>query len=333
MHRRLSRNRSRHDRVDEAVQAVAALDEPDDMNFVRKHTLTQITESGNDPASKDAWRDATFRLFASKPGTYQAGTQLAVYASAWKDEKDLSDIFVYWNGYAYGKDMNGKEAHQHLANSLKTVDATFNKVVSDEYDLCGCCCYFGTHGGMTAAARHLSGSEVKTYYGDTREPEHVEVRDLADEIRRIARTKLLNPKWIEGMKKHGYKGAGDISKRVTRVYGWEASTQEVDDWVFDDITKTFVLDDEMRQFFEENNPYALEEIARRLLEAESRGLWDADPEVLDALRNAYLEIEGWMEDLAGEGEFQGGSVDIMGMEDIPDWNEKMKEIRKKIRVD
>ncbi len=89
----------------------------------------------------------------------------------------------------------------------------------------------------------------------------------------------------------------------------------------------------MRQFFEENNPYALEEIARRLLEAESRGLWDADPEVLDALRNTYLEIEGWMEDLAGEGEFQGGSVDIMGMEDIPDWNEKMKEIRKKIRVD
>ena len=135
------------------------------------------------------------------------------------------------------------------------------------------------------------------------------------------------------MKEHGYKGACDISKRVGRVYGWEASTQEVDDWVFDDITKTFVLDDEMRQFFEENNPYALEEIARRLLEAESRGLWEADPELLDALRNTYLEIEGWMEDLAGDGEFQGGSVDIMGIEDVPDWNEKMKEIRKKIKVD
>jgi len=311
--------------IDEAIQAVASLDEPVEQNYPRKHSLKRV-EEGSD------WRDATLRLFSCKPGTYGSGVNLAVYASAWKEEKDLAEVFLYWNGYAYGKDVNGKEAHQHLADSLKTVDATFNKVVSDEYDLCGCCCYFGTHGGLSAAARYLSGNEVKTYYGDTREPEHVEVRDLADEIRRIARTKLLNPKWIEGMKEHGYKGAGDISKRVGRVYGWEASTQEVDDWVFDDITKTFVLDDEMRQFFEENNPYALEEIARRLLEAESRGLWDADPEVLDALRNTYLEIEGWMEDLAGEGEFQGGSVDIMGMEDIPGWNEKMKEIRKKIKV-
>jgi len=312
--------------IDEAIQAVASLDETVEQNYPRKHSLVRV-EEGSD------WRDATLRVFSCKPGTYGSGVNLAVYASAWKEEKDLAEVFLYWNGYAYGKDMNGKEAHQHLANSLKTVDATFNKVVSDEYDLCGCCCYFGTHGGLSAAARHLSGNEVKTYYGDTREPGHVEVRDLADEIRRIARTKLLNPKWIEGMKKHGYKGAGDISKRVGRVYGWEASTQEVDDWVFDDITKTFVLDEEMRQFFEENNPYALEEIARRLLEAESRGLWDADPEVLDALRNTYLEIEGWMEDLAGDGEFQGGSVDIMGIEDVPDWNEKMKEIRKKIKVD
>ncbi|SES68896.1 cobaltochelatase CobN subunit [Methanococcoides vulcani] len=312
--------------IDEAIQAVASLDEPLDMNYVRKHSLEMAKEG-------TSWRDATLRIFSSKPGTYSAGVQLAVYASAWKDEKDLAEIFLYWNGYAYGKDVNGTEAHQHLANNLKTVDATFNKVVTDEYDLCGCCCYFGAHGGMTAAARHLSGKEVKTYYGDTREPGHVEVRDLADEIRRVVRTKLLNPKWIEGMKEHGYKGAGDISKRIGRVYGWEASTQEVDDWIFDDITKTFVLDDETRQFFEENNPYALEEIGRRLLEAESRGLWDADPDVLDGLKNAYLEIEGWMEDLAGEGEFQGGAVDIMTTEDVPDWNEKMQEIRMKIKAD
>ncbi|MDP2844470.1 MAG: cobaltochelatase subunit CobN, partial [Candidatus Methanoperedens sp.] len=212
--------------IDEAIQAVASLDEPLDMNYPRKHSLAQMTsDTGN---AQDDWRNATLRIFASKPGTYQAGVQLAVYASAWKEEKDLSDIFVYWNGYAYGKGVNGKESHQQLVNSLRTVDTTFNKVVSDEYDLCGCCCYFGTHGGMTAAARSISGREVKSYYGDTREPEHVEVRDLADEIRRIARTKILNPKWIEGMKQHGYKGAGDIAKRVGRVYGWEASTQEVD---------------------------------------------------------------------------------------------------------
>jgi cobaltochelatase CobN len=307
--------------IDEAIQAVASLKEPEEMNYPRKHSLRMIEEGANS-------REATLRIFSSKPGTYSAGVQLAVYASAWKDEKDLADIFLYWNGYAYGKDVKGKEAHTQLASSLKTVDATFNKVVSDEYDLLGCCCYFGVHGGLTAAAKQASGKDVRVYFGDTREPQHVEVRDMADEMRRVVRTRLLNPKWIEGMKQHGYKGAQDISKRVGRVYGWEASTQEVDDWIFDDITKTFVLDKEMRRFFEENNPYALEEMARRLLEAQSRGLWDPDPKLLEELKNSYLEIESWMEELAGEGEFQGGAVDIMSFEDVPDWDKKMQEIRK-----
>ena len=208
------------------------------------------------------------------------------------------------------------------------MDVTYNKVVSDEYDLFGCCCYFGTHGGMTAAARHLSGKDVKAYYGDTREPEHVEVRDLADEVRRVVRTKLLNPKWIEGMKQHGYKGAGDISKRVGRVYGWEATTQEVDDWIFDDIARTFIMDEENRKFFQGNNPWAMEEMGRRLLEAEQRGLWKADPEVLDALKNLYLEIEGWMEERMGdvEGQFQGGSIDVINADEVAAWKEKMRKV-------
>jgi len=311
--------------IDEAIQAVTSLDEPEEMNYPRKHSLRMIEEGADS-------REATLRIFSSKPGTYSAGVQLAVYASAWKDEKDLANIFLYWNGYAYGKDVKGKEAHTQLASSLKTVDATFNKVVSDEYDLLGCCCYFGVHGGLTAAAKQASGKDVRVYFGDTREPQHVEVRDMADEMRRVVRTRLLNPKWIEGMKQHGYKGAQDISKRVGRVYGWEASTQEVDDWIFDDITKTFVLDEEMRRFFEENNPYALEEMARRLLEAQSRGLWNPDPELLEELKNSYLEIESWMEELAGEGEFQGGAVDIMSFEDVPDWDKKMQEIRKILQI-
>ncbi|PIY18891.1 cobalt chelatase [Candidatus Desantisbacteria bacterium CG_4_10_14_3_um_filter_40_18] len=318
--------------VDETIQAVVSLPEPIEMNFVRKHSLAQIAEAGESEENKGAWRNATLRVFASKPGTYQAGTQLAVYASAWKDEADLSDVFVFWNGYAYGKGIFGEEKHKQLTENLKTVDITYNKVVSDEYDLFGCCCYFGTHGGMTAAARHISGKPVKTYYGDTREPEHVEVRDMADEVRRVVRTKLLNPKWIEGMKRHGYKGAGDISKRIGRVYGWEATTQEVDDWIFDDITSTFILDEENRKFFEKNNPWALEEIGRRLLEAHQRGLWNADPEILEGLKNAYLECEGWIEEKMGDvtGDFQGGSIDILTADDVADWGAKMQEIKEKL---
>lgn len=308
--------------LDDAIQAVCGLDEPSDMNFLKKHSLKNMKENGGD------FRSATLRIFCSMPGTYQAGTQLAVYASAWKEEKDLAEIFLYWNGYAYGKGIWGEKRHKEFANILKTVDITYNKVVTDEYDLFGCCCYFGTHGGITAAARQLSKRAVKAYYGDTRDPGGVEIRDLSDEIRRVVRTKLINPRWIEGMKRHGYKGAGDISKRVGRVYGWEATTQEVDDWIFDEITRTFLMDEENRQFFKENNPWALEEIARRLLEAWQRGLWEPSDEVKEALKRLYLEIEGWLEESVGDvsGDFQGGSIEIVTKDEVEYWKKKMEEV-------
>jgi len=312
--------------LDEAIQAVAALDEPTEKNFVRKHALQNMKENNL------TWRDATLRIFSSPPGTYSSGVNLAVLASAWKTEADLADIFVVWNGYAYGKEIQGKAAHEQFISSLSTVAVTFNSTITDEYDLLDCCCFFGTHGGLTAAARVYSGNDVKPYYGDTREPENIEVRDLADEIRRVVRTKLLNPKWIDGMKEHGYQGAADIMRRITHVYGWEASTQEVDDWIFDDIAKTFVNDEEMRRFFEENNPYALEEIARRLLEAEQRGLWDADEMVLEELKENYLEVESWLEDQVTEGNHQGGNVDIFTHEDVGSWGESMREILSKIHA-
>ncbi len=317
--------------LDEAIREISVLDEPDDMNYIKKHTSDGAeAEAGDVDGAGAGTETGTIgsggaRIFSSKPGTYGNGVNLAVYASAWKEDKDLSDVYLYWNGYEYGKGVFGAESHDKFASQLKTVDLTFNKTVTDEYDLCGCCCYFGTHGGLTTAAREVSGHEVSAYYGDTRDVNRVEVRTLADELRRVVRTKLLNPKWIEGMKNHGYKGAGDISKRIGRVYGWEATTQEVDDWIFDDITRTFVLDDEMRQFFEENNPYALEEIGRRLLEAAERGLWDADPEMLDGLKDSYLEMEGWIEERMGDvtGDMQGGSIDVVTAEDIAGWRAKM----------
>lgn len=316
------------DLLDEAVQAAALLPEAPEDNFIRKHILERTGTLDMDGTSPE-FREATFRMFGSRPGTYGSGVNLAIYASAWKEEKDLSEVFVYWNGYAYGKGVPGKESYRHFTDQLKSVDLTFNKSVTDEYDLFGCCCYFSTQGGMSLTAKHVSGKEIKNYYGDTRDPSRVRVDDLADEVRRIVRTKLLNPRWIEGMKRHGYKGAADISKRVGRVYGWEATTGEVDDWIFDDIARTFVLDKQMREFFRENNPWAMEEIGRRLLEAQQRELWDADPEVLEGLKNVYLEIESWFEEKMGDagGDFQGGSVDVLTSGDVEAWNEKMSAVR------
>ncbi len=308
--------------LDEAVEKVTTLDEPEDMNFVRKHTLENLK------LNKGDLRSAMLRIFCSKPGTYQAGTQLAVYASAWKEEKDLAEVFLYWNGYGYGKGMWGKPRHKEFAQNLRNVEVTYNKVATDEYDIFGCCCYFGIHGGMTKAAKHLSGKQVKSYYGDTRDPSHVEVRDLADEVRRVVRTKLLNPKWIEGMKKHGYKGAGDISKRIGRVYGWEATTEQVDDWIFDDIARKFVMDKENREFFKQNNPWAMEEIVRRLIEAWERELWNPAEDVKDSLKKMYLQIEGWIEENCGDikGDFQGGAIDVVTAEDVETWKKRVEEV-------
>lgn len=314
------------DLLDEAVQAVAILKEPVEMNYVRKHTMEKLGEKSAN--NEDALRQATYRIFASQPGTYQAGTQLAIYASAWDTEQDLSDIFLYWNGYAYGKGSFGVKAHSSLRESLRTVTLTFNKTASDEYDLTGCCCHFGTHGGMINAARVISGNDIRNYYGDTREQGEVAVRTLEEELRRVARGKILNPAWIEGMKAHGYKGAGEISRRVGRLYGWQASTRAVDSSVLDDVARTFVMDSQNRKFFEKENPWALEEITRRLLEATHRGLWQPADDVNDRLQDIYMEIEGWMEERMGDGdgEFQGGSIDIVTAADVAAWKLKMTEI-------
>lgn len=298
--------------LDDALKTVAGLDEPETVNYLRKG-------SGSDEAAP--------RIFGAPKGSYGMGVNLAVYASAWEGADDLADIFIYWNGFAYGRDRFGDEARAGLVSRLSTVDLTFNKTVTDEYDLLGCCCYFGSHGGMTAAARSVSGRKVEAYYGDTRNVTQAEVRTLADEIRRVVRTKLLNPQWIEGLKVHGYAGAGEIARRAGRVYGWEATTGEVDDWIFDEITGTFFLDDENREFFRKHNIWALEEMGRRLLEAHERGLWSADEKALQGLRQVYLEIEGDLEEDLGEvtGNLQGGSIDVITTEEMKSWREAVEQ--------
>ena len=302
--------------VDEAITKVAKLDEPIEMNFVKKHVLEGLEK-------ELSLREATYRIFSSKPGTYGNGVKYAIYSSAWENEEDLKDAFMLWNSYAYGKNVHGTFAKDAFESILKSVDLTFNKTVTDEYDLFGCCSYFGTHGGLTNAARVISKKDVKVYYEDTRNPNKVEIRTLKEEIERVSLSKLLNPKWIEGMKRHDYKGAGDIAKRVGRVFGWSATTKEVDNWVFDEIFNTHVKNEENRKFFKENNIYALEEISRRLLEAYQRGLWKTSEENLEELKRIYMEIEGDIEDTYGDvdiGDFQGGGIDI----DLT-WKDKLKE--------
>jgi cobaltochelatase CobN len=317
------------DLIDEAIIKIANLNEREEYNFIKKH-VNKYREKERSKAkgsfNKEAVdRQATYRLFSARPGAYGGGgVSLMIAASAWETINDLGEQYIEKGGYAYGSGGWGEISHKEYADRLSTVDATFHKLASDESDPLDCCCFYDFQGGMYAAVKTVSGNEPKVYWGDTSDPRHPDTRDMKDEMERIVRTKLLNPKWIEGMKRHGYKGASDIAKRVGRVYGWDASAEVVADWIFDDITRTFVINEENRKFFEENNPWALEEMARRLLEAEKRGVWKADPEVLKELQEHYLEIEGWMEEKMGdmEGDFQGGSIDIITRKDVKEWSKK-----------
>ncbi|RZB33081.1 MAG: cobaltochelatase CobN [Desulfobacteraceae bacterium Eth-SRB2] len=315
--------------IDETIIKIASLNEREEYNYIKKH-VNKYREKERSKA-KGAFdkekvdRQATYRLFSARPGAYGGGgVSLMIAASAWETINDLGEQYIEKGGYAYGNGIWGEISHKEYADRLSTVDATFHKLASDESDPLDCCCFYDFHGGMYAAVKTVSGNEPKVYWGDTSDPQHPDTRDMKDEMERITRTKLLNPKWIQGMKRHGYKGASDIAKRVGRVYGWDASAEVVADWIFDDITKTFIINEENRKFFEENNPWALEEMARRLLEAEKRGVWKADPEVLKELQEHYLEIEGWMEEKMGdvEGDFQGGSIDVITNKDVKEWSKK-----------
>lgn len=314
--------------IDESVEKVVVLDEPEEMNFVRKHYIEYVKELLRFGRSvEEAKVVARHRVFCSPPGSYGTGVNFAVEASAWREDEDLAKTWVQWAGYAYSKSSYGAKAHDILVLALKDVDAVSRNHPSDEHDLLACCGYYARQGGFFNAAKVISGKDVDAIWVDTRDVSSLDVRDVKVEIERIVRAKLLNPTWVEEMKKHGYRGANEFSRKILHLYGWSATTKLVEQWVFDEITKTYVLDEEMRRWFEEHNLWALEEIARRLLEAAERGLWTPPEELLEKLKEAYAEVEGILEeDIVGEGYRQGGTITVLTAEDVDHWKDAMSEV-------
>jgi cobaltochelatase CobN len=320
------------DLMDRTVGMLSRLDEPDEWNAIRKHTRQQMEQLGQQ--AREAISDsrlrrlATLRIFSSAPGTYGLGVGLALDASAWQDKKDLAEVYINWGGHAYGVDDGdhslgyGEKAQQVLADQLARIDVAYMKQASAEYDVLDCGCYAVFQGGMATAAAAVGRKNPKLYWGDSTLPTDADVGDLADEINRSARAKLLNSAWIEQMRRHGYQGAQAAASRVNNLFKWSATSQQVPGRLFDDVVRTYVADQENRTWLRESNPYALEEITRRLLEAASRGLWDAKEVLLADVRSAALEIEGDMEEIMGDvdGEFQGGKVDVLTAADVDKWD-------------
>jgi cobaltochelatase CobN len=278
--------------LDDAVRAVASLDEPDHENFVKKHAREE-SDSGTDE------RRSTTRIFGSKPGAYGAGLLPLIDARNWRDDEDLAEVYAVWGGYAYGRDLNGVEAREAMEANLRRTEVAVKNVDNREHDLFDSDDYFQYHGGMIAAVRALTGRNPKGYIGDSADPSKVKTRSLAEEARRVFRSRVANPKWIEAMQRHGYKGAFELSATVDYLFGYDATTGVVEDWMYRDVTRKYVLDERVRDFMQESNPWALRAISERLLEAAERGLWsEPDPDDLSALKAAYLENEGLLEERA-----------------------------------
>ncbi|MFD4171459.1 cobaltochelatase subunit CobN [Streptomyces albidoflavus] len=275
--------------LDDAVRLVAGLDEPDKDNHVAAHARADLAEHGDE-------RRATTRIFGSRPGTYGAGLLQLIDSRDWRTDADLAEVYTVWGGYAYGRELEGREARAEMESAYRRIAVAAKNTDTREHDIADSDDYFQYHGGMVAAVRALKGTAPEAYIGDSTRPETVRTRTLVEETSRVFRARVVNPKWIEAMRRHGYKGAFELAATVDYLFGYDATTGVVADWMYDKLTETYVLDPENRAFLQEANPWALHGIAERLLEAESRGLWaEPDPEILAALRQAYLETEGDLE--------------------------------------
>jgi cobaltochelatase CobN len=263
--------------LDEAVGLVAALDEPASENFVAAH-------GGEDP-----------RIFGPKPGAYGSGILALLESRDWRNDEDLASVYMAWGGYSYGRRGSGVAAPDAMRRRFAGIEVAAKNQDNREHDIFDSDDYLQDHGGMVATVRALTGSQPKAWFGDTADPSRPRVRPLSEEAARVVRTRVINPKWIEAMRRHGYKGAFEMAATVDYLFGYDATAGVVADWMYERVTESYVGDPEVRKFFEQSNPWALRSIAERLLEADERGLWEASPEAVDTLRAALLEAEGWEE--------------------------------------
>ncbi|MBQ1032196.1 cobaltochelatase subunit CobN [Micromonospora sp. C97] len=278
--------------LDDAVRRVAALDEPDEENYLRAHVAADLAEHGDE-------RRATARIFGSKPGAYGAGLLPLIDARTWRSDADLAEVYAVWGGYAYGRGLDGREARADMERSFARIAVAVKNQDTREHDIVDSDDYFQYHGGMVAMVRHLTGTSPAAYVGDSAMPHDVRTRTLGEETRRVFRARVVNPKWIAAMRRHGYKGAFELAATVDYLFGYDATAGVVDDWMYEHLAAAYLFDDTTREFLERSNPWALRGITERLLEAADRGLWaEPEPATLDRLRDTYLASEGDLEDRA-----------------------------------
>ncbi|MGJ3248995.1 MAG: magnesium chelatase subunit H [Elainellaceae cyanobacterium] len=276
--------------LDRAVKMAAEADEPVEMNFVRKHALQQAEDMGIHI------RQAATRVFSNASGSYASNVNLAVENSTWETESELQDMYLSRKSFAFNSDNPGMmdQSRDLFERSLKTVDATFQNLDSSEISLTDVSHYFDSDPTKVVSTLRGDGKQPASYIADTTTA-NAQVRSLSETVRLDARTKLLNPKWYEGMLSHGYEGVRELSKRLVNTMGWSATAGAVDNWIYEDSNDTFIKDEAMRQRLMNLNPHSFRKVVTTLLEANGRGYWDTNEQNLNLLRELYQEVEDRIE--------------------------------------
>ncbi|HEY6424349.1 MAG TPA: cobaltochelatase subunit CobN [Pseudonocardiaceae bacterium] len=275
--------------IDDAIGTIARLPEPDEDNYVAAHYRGDLAAHGDD-------RRARTRIFGSKPGAYGAGLLPLIDSGQWRTDADLAEVYATWGGYAYGRGLDGAAARGDMEHAFRRIAVAAKNVDTREHDIADSDDYFQYHGGMVAMVRSLTGRSPNAYVGDSAVPHAVKTRSLAEETRRVFRSRVVNPRWIAAMQRHGYKGAFELAATVDYLFGFDATAGVVEDWMYHQLAESYVFDAGVQQFLRQANPWALRGMTERLLEAADRGLWaQPDPADLEALRTIYLDLEGDLE--------------------------------------
>ncbi|MFN9170260.1 MAG: magnesium chelatase subunit H [Dolichospermum sp.] len=276
--------------LDQGVKMAAEADEPLEMNFVRKHALKQAEDMGIN------LRQAATRVFSNASGSYSSNINLAVENSTWDSEAELQEMYLKRKSFSFNSDNPGvmDESREIFETTLKTADATFQNLDSSEISLTDVSHYFDSDPTKLVASLSADGKKPSSYIADTTTA-NAQVRTLSETVRLDARTKLLNPKWYEGMLSHGYEGVRELSKRLVNTTGWSATAGAVDNWIYEDTNETFIKDEEMQKRLMNLNPHSFRKIVSTLLEMNGRGYWETSEENLDKLRELYQEVENRIE--------------------------------------
>lgn len=291
--------------IDDAVQAAMHADEPEDQNPLRRQYLADLAGRLADLPPDEAAARAAYRVFGSAPGTYGAGILDLINEGNWAGDGDFTRTFVNWGGYAYTAAEHGTDARDDFRARLGGTQLVLHNQDNREHDILDSDDYLQFFGGMIASVRHLSGTQPLRYFGDTSNPERARVRDLGEETLRVYRSRVVNPKWLAGIRAHGYKGGLEQTATVDYLFGLDATAQVAHDFMYEGVAQAYALDPENQAFLRRSNPWALQAITTRLLEAQGRGLWNPQSETLHDLQNLLVESEGLLEE-RGETARPGG---------------------------